>query len=172
MGEAFNTIDLERLALRPGEARRLDLDVEPAGLALGGQDYGFERGFVPARVDISRTSSGHAMRLRFSASLTGPCMRCLADSLFAVEIDAREVDQPGTGDEELASPYVHEGELDVGAWAHDALALELPVALLCRPDCPGLCPVCGVSLNEVDQATHKHDEAPDPRWAKLRELLD
>ena len=88
----------------------------------------------------------------------------------AVEVDAREVDQPGTDDEELRSPYVTEGELDLAAWAHDALALALPQQLLCRPDAPGLCPVCGESLNDADPGAHDHPREPDPRWAKLREL--
>ena len=83
-------------------------------------------------------------------------------------IDAREVDQPG--DEELLSPYVSEGELDLGHWARDAVALAMPERILCRPDCAGLCPVCGVSLNDADPAEHEHGGGADPRWAKLREL--
>ena len=50
------------------------------------------------------------------------------------------------------------------------LRLALPFQLLCRPDCKGLCPVCGVSLNDADPAEHEHGAEPDPRWAKLREL--
>ena len=80
-------------------------------------------------LDVSRTtSSGWAMRLRFEAGLQGPCMRCLdpADLTFAV--DAREVSVPGGGDE-LQSPYVGaDDELDLEAWARDALALALPGA--------------------------------------------
>jgi uncharacterized protein len=65
---------------------------------------------------------------------------------------------------------VTEGELDVAAWAHDALVLALPAQLLCRPDCRGLCPVCGAPLNDADPADHRHAAAGDPRWAKLSEL--
>jgi uncharacterized protein len=85
-----------------------------------------------------------------------------------VEIDAREVDQPGGGDE-LSSPYVAREELDLAAWAHDALALGLPDQLLCREDCAGLCPECGADLNDAGPE-HRHEAALDPRWAKLREL--
>ncbi len=170
MPAPFNTIDLTTLALKPGEASRVEVELVPAGFALGGEDYAFEPRTLPARLDISRTAAGHALRLRASATLAGPCMRCLEAATFPVEIDAREVEQPGTGDEELISPYVHEAELDVGAWAHDAIALALPQSLLCRPDCAGLCPECGVSLNDLDPETHIHEKAPDPRWAKLREL--
>ena len=70
-------------------------------------------------------------------------MRCLEDAGDAVEVDAREVDQPGDGDEELRSPYVDDSVLDLRAWARDALALALPTQIFCREDCPGLCAVCG-----------------------------
>ena len=170
MPAPFNTIDLATLALKPGEGTRLDVDLVPEGFELGGESYPFAERTVPARLEISRTAAGHAMRLRLAASLAGPCMRCLEAATFQIDVDAREVDQPATRDEELQSPYVDEDVLDLAAWAHDAIALALPQAMLCRPDCAGLCPECGVSLNEVDPETHVHERAPDPRWAKLREL--
>jgi uncharacterized protein len=95
-------------------------------------------------------------------------MRCLEPAEPVVEIEAREISQPGGG-EDLDSPYVEEGILAIVAWAHDALALTLPGAVLCRPDCAGLCPVCGVDLNVVGP-DHSHPAEPDPRWAKLSEL--
>jgi uncharacterized protein len=66
------------------------------------------------------------------------------------------------------SEYVHDDALDVGAWARDALALQLPAKILHAPDCAGLCPVCGKDLNDE---SHTHEElAADPRWAALDEL--
>ena len=113
------------------------------------------------------THGGYALRLRFSAALAGPCMRCLEPGALSVTVDAREVDQAGGG-EELSSPYVDGEELDVAAWARDAYALALPNQILCREDCVGLCPECGANLNE--DPDHAHEQPPDPRWAKLREL--
>jgi uncharacterized protein len=170
MAAAYHSIDLTRFALSPGEGRRLDVDSDPGELELGGQRYAVAGDSVAARLDISRTAAGYAIRMRFLAHVDGPCMRCLEDAEVAVEVDAREVDQPRTADEELRSPYVTEGELDLSSWAHDALVLALPFQLLCRPECKGLCGVCGVSLNDVDPAEHDHGRAPDPRWEKLREL--
>jgi uncharacterized protein len=164
------TIDLARLALSHGEGRRLELPLRPGTLELGGQTYASADPEVPARLDVSRTNSGYAFRLRFPVRLQGPCMRCLADAHTELEIDAREVDQERTGDEELRSPYVEETELDLGRWAHDAMALALPAQILCRPECAGLCPICGESLNDAAPGAHDHESAPDPRWAKLREL--
>jgi uncharacterized protein len=167
---AYNSIDLARLALSPGEGRRLEVEIDPGELELGGERYAFMPGGEGARLEISRTAAGHALRLVFACELAGPCMRCLEAARVAVEVEAREVDQPSTGDEELASPYVDAEQLDLANWAHDALALALPEKLLCGPDCAGLCPVCGVSLNEADPADHRHETGGDPRWQKLREL--
>jgi uncharacterized protein len=95
-------------------------------------------------------------------------MRCLEPADAAYEVDAREISQPGAG-EQLDSPYVEDGTLDLAAWSHDALALILPRAILCREDCAGLCPVCGANLN-LAESDHHHEPEPDPRWAKLSEV--
>ena len=170
MAPIAHTLDLAGLGLSPGQGRRLELSVTPGRLLAGADELAAVQGAVPARLDVSRMASGHAMRLRFAAPIEGPCVRCIEPAKVRVEVDAREVDRPGTDDEELASPYVSGDELDLAAWAHDSLALALPPQVLCRPDCAGLCPVCGESLNDADPRRHEHQREPDPRWAKLREL--
>jgi uncharacterized protein len=95
-------------------------------------------------------------------------MRCLETAGPVVEVDAHEVDQPGGG-EELRSPYLAGEELDVHAWARDALALALPTQIVCDEECRGLCPVCGENLNQAAPG-HAHEPEPNPRWAKLSEL--
>ena len=169
MPQRTDSFELAPLGLRSGDGRRHDLHVGLAPFHYGGKPYAVEPALLPVRLDVSRTTgNGYALRLRFEATLRGPCMRCLepASPLFAV--DAREVNQPGGG-EELASPYLDaDAELDLARWARDALALELPAQLACRPDCAGLCGQCGANLNEEPE--HRHEAAPDPRWAKLGEL--
>jgi uncharacterized protein len=164
------TIDLASLALAHGQGVRLEVPVWLEPLEVGGQTYAPPAGALETSLDVSRPSNGHAFRLRFPLRVTGPCVRCLEDAAVEVEIDAREVDQADTEDEELRSPYVVEDELDLGRWAHDAAILALPNQILCGPECAGLCPVCGESLNDADPAAHAHDSGGDPRWAKLREL--
>lgn len=164
-----DTFDLAGLHLTPGEGRHLDLDVAIEPFSLGGQRYEVGPALIPTRLDVSRTTGqGYALRLRFDATLSGPCMRCLEPAAPLFSVDAREVSQPGESDE-LTSPYVERSELDLHAWARDALALALPTKLLCRPDCAGLCPVCGENLN-LAESSHAHEREPDPRWAKLSEL--
>lgn len=164
-----DAFDLGGLRLHAGEGRRLDLNVAIEPFTLGGERYPVEPELVPARLEISRTTGrGYALRLRFEASVDGPCMRCLEPAAPVFAIDAREVSQPGEG-EELESPYVEHEIVDLHAWARDALALALPATVLCRPECAGLCSVCGANLNTAGP-DHAHERGPDPRWSKLSEL--
>jgi len=170
MPQRTDVFDLQRLGLTSGEGRRLELHVRVEPFSFGGQTYAADPDVVPVRLDVSRTTgSGWALRLRYSVAVVGPCVRCLEPAEPRFEIDAREVEQPGAGDDELSSPYVNaEGALDVAAWARDALALTLPAQITCRPECAGLCAQCGANLNEDPE--HGHDVAPDARWAKLSEI--
>ncbi|HMD57000.1 MAG TPA: DUF177 domain-containing protein [Solirubrobacteraceae bacterium] len=166
--------DLAGLRLSAGEGRRLSLQTTIEPIVLGSETYAAEPERVPVQLEVSRMmGGGYALLLRFSAAVAGPCMRCLKDASPTVEVVAREVDRPGgrgaQGDAELESPYVHDETLDLGAWARDAFALAMPPKVLCREDCLGLCPVCATDLNEAGPE-HHHERAPDPRWAKLREL--
>jgi len=170
MVHATTIIDLARLSLSHGEGKRFDAPVRIEPLEMGGQAYSPTPASPTVRLDISRPSGGYAFRLRFPLRLDGPCMRCLSSAAVDLKIDAREVDQQDTEDEELLSPYVVDDELDIGRWAHDAAALAIPARLLCRPDCAGLCPVCGESLNDADPESHRHDSGVDPRWDKLKDL--
>jgi uncharacterized protein len=164
-----DVFELEPLGLRSGEGRRLELHVRGEDLKYGGQSYAVAPAPMPVVLDISRMAhGGYALRLRFSAALDGPCMRCLEPAHPSIEVDVREVNVPNGGDE-LSSPYVDEAsDLDLRSWARDALALTVPDQILHDPDCAGLCPECGANLNE--DPDHAHEKEPDPRWAALREL--
>jgi uncharacterized protein len=170
VAQRADSIDLARIAPSAGDGKRLELDVVPGELRYGDVTYGVEGETTSARLEVSRTGAGYALHLRFAALVGGACVRCLEHASSRLEVDAREVEQPGSADDELRSPYVEGDELDIRGWAHDALALAMPGQFLCRPDCAGLCPVCGGSLNDADPADHEHGRTSDPRWDKLREL--
>ena len=127
--------DLGGLRLGVGEGRRIELSVPLEPLELGGERYEIEPERVPVQLEVSRmTGSGYALRLRLHAALTGQCMRCLKAASPRVEVEAREVDRPGGG-EELESPYVDGEKLDLAAWARDAFArthAELPLDIAAR----------------------------------------
>jgi uncharacterized protein len=161
--------DLAGLRLTAGEGRRLTLSVPIEPLELGSERYRADPALVPVELSVSRmTGGGYALRIEFSTAVSGPCMRCLQPAAPAVDVEAREVDRPGSG-EELESPYVHDETLDLASWVRDAFALAIPAKILCREDCAGLCPVCAADLNTAGPE-HHHESEPDPRWAKLSEL--
>ncbi len=157
------------MRLRSGEGRKLMLDVAIEPFTLAADTYVVTPAVIPLRLDVSRTTGqGYALRLRFEATLEGPCMRCLEPAAPVLAVDSREVSIPGETDE-LDSPYVESEVLALSEWAREALALVLPPKVLCGEDCAGLCAVCGINLQTVG-AEHRHEAEPDPRWAKLAEL--
>lgn len=170
MPQRTDTFDLGRLGLTSGQGRTVELHATLAAVVFGNDSYAASPDPVPVRLDISRTTgAGWALRLRFTAQLDGPCFRCLKAASPTFEVDLREVHQPGAG-EELQSPYMREDddELDLLRWVRDGLQLSLPAQITCASDCRGLCPQCGVDLNE--DPDHEHEREPDPRWAKLSEI--
>lgn len=138
---------------------------------LGGEAYTPSSPVAAAELVVQRAASGDVYRLQLETALHGPCMRCLVPAVAPIAVDAREYEasDPAAG-EELRTEYVRDGELDLARWARDAIADELSDQILCRPDCLGLCPVCGVDLN---LEPHEHEvSTTDPRWSALEALRD
>ena len=104
--QSSTIIDLGRFSLSYGDGKRLDLPVSIGPVELGGQTYLLSPESTQVRLDISRPAHGYAFRMRFPIRVDGPCMRCLEQAGVTAEVDAREVDQRDTDDEELHSPYV------------------------------------------------------------------
>ena len=166
----MTSFSLRQVKLRPGEQFRDELEVELPAFEFGGQRYVPVPEQVPAMFEVTRAKTGTVFTLEFTARLHGPCYRCLGDAVLDVPIKAREYQAEDPEDEQMTTPYIEGFNLDVSAWARDAVALALPDKILCRPDCAGLCPICGKNLNDEP---HDHDEeTPDPRWAALEALRD
>jgi uncharacterized protein len=161
---------LRSLRLRPGEEHREEKEIALEAISLGGQCYLPVPDKVKGELVVSRAQTGTVFELRFKTRLHGPCYRCLADAVVDVGVAGREYQAASPESDELSTPYLENEQLDLSAWARDALVLELPGKILCRPDCAGLCPVCGRDLN-VDPHAHD-DEELDSRWAALSELKD
>ncbi len=166
----MTTFNLRTLKLRPGEGYRDTLPLELEPFELGGERYVLVPERQAAALSIARTSSGMVLELAFQADLAGPCFRCLDEAAVRLSVRAREYHEPGAASEELRTPYVDEGRLDLARWARDALALELPGKILCKEECTGLCAGCGANLNAGSCSCQP--PAPDPRLSQLAELRD
>jgi uncharacterized protein len=164
------SFSLSQLKLRPGEEHRDELEVELPAFEFGGERYVPVPEKVRTELVVTRANTGVVFSLALAARLHGPCYRCLGDAVLDVPIRAREYQATDPEDEQMTTPYVVANRLDVSAWARDAVALALPDKILCRPDCAGLCPVCGKNLNE-EPHTHAEEQA-DPRWAALETLRE
>jgi len=166
----MTTFDLRSLRLRSGDQAHERVEIELRSLVLAGQEYEPRPNPAPAELAVTRASSGTVLELAFAVSLHGPCFRCLADAELPLSLRLREYQATKPQSEDDRSEYVDDDRVDLSAWARDAVALALPDQILCRPDCAGLCPVCGKDLNAEP---HEHeDERLDPRWAALEALRE
>jgi uncharacterized protein len=133
---------------------------------------------IDGRVHLARTNRGLIVDGDFSTSLALECVRCLRDIEVPIEVEIQEEALPtidfhsgqpvglAEGDDEDILRLTDHHELDLERTVRDAIILAEPIAPLDRDDCPGLCVVCGLPLDEGD---HDHeDEDIDPRLEALR----
>src|ERR1044072_6435188 len=99
MAQRTEIFDLGQLRIASGEGRRLELAVPVEDFDFGGQRYAIPGGCVGAVLDVSHDTNGYALRLRFETTLDGPCMRCLEPAERTLQLDVREADQPGGGED-------------------------------------------------------------------------
>jgi DUF177 domain-containing protein len=105
------------------------------------------------------------------APVTGECARCLDPLQQQVEVRCQELFGYSPDADPDAEGYSLDGDLlDFEPALRDALVLALPMAPLCREDCPGLCAECGVQLAKAGPE-HSHGPALDPRWAGLQKAV-
>ena len=165
----MTVFDLRNIRVRSGEEHREAVEVAIAPIELGGERYVAVPEKVPARA--LRHPRLHRHRPRAPA-LCAPARAVRAlprrtpSSTRRLRLSEYQATSPDT--DELTTPYLVDDRLDLSAWARDALILALPDKILCRPDCAGLCPVCGRDLNR-EPHVHEEEEA-DPRWAALQQL--
>ena len=156
----------------PGAER----DYEVAGVHIDlGEDLRLAEP-IEGRVRLIRTNRGILATADLSAALALECSRCLRDIAHGVEARFQEEYLPAldlatgrplpTDDEPDVARLSDHHELDLETPVREAIQLAEPIAPLCRPDCPGLCIVCG---GRLDEGTHDHpDEDIDPRLEALR----
>ena len=131
---------------------------------------------ISGHVRLIHTNRGVLAQARLQTALATECVRCLRPTTAPLDLRIDDEFLPSrdltTGkpvpvDEEpeaLRLTDHHELDLERSVW--DAISLAEPIAPLDRPDCPGLCPTCGLPL---DEGVHDHpDDDIDPRLEALR----
>jgi DUF177 domain-containing protein len=136
---------------------------------------------INGEVRLSRTGRSVLARAHLSTAIEGYCSRCLKSVVAPIDVDIEEVAVPSIdidtglpvadGDLPDALRLDDHHELDLAEPVREAISLAEPITLLCREACRGLCPTCGVDLNNVTDHSHT-EEAIDPRLAALAEWRD
>ena len=162
----------------PGATRALSraVPVDEFGQDSWGPAEGAFRSDIELDVDLEAVVEGILVRGRVGAELRLPCARCLVPQDVRVDSDVAElfVDPTKRDDDEDAEDPGYEliddrTAIDLSIMVRDALLIDLPVRVLCREDCQGLCEECGADLN-LEDCGHDREPGPDPRWAKLADL--
>lgn len=136
---------------------RLEPDLELANLA------GIAR--------FTRTPQGLFGQIKMHATIQGECSRCLTPCPQPLDIDFAELyafSQRSVTQSELVLP--EDGKIDLAPLVREYMLLEVPLTTLCKSDCKGLCPTCGVNRNEKE-CDHGAEDS-DPRLSVLKSLLD
>lgn len=131
---------------------------------------------IDGAVRLSRTNRGIVADARLTTSLAGECARCLRPMTTPIDIRIEEEFLPSldlasgrplsTADEPDVLRLTDHHEVDLEGPIRDAISLAEPIAPRDRPDCPGLCLVCG---DPLDEGNHDHpDDDWDPRMEALR----
>jgi uncharacterized protein len=163
----MRAIDVSDLLERPGSSRTVhvsepvpDLHTELAGVP---ED-------TPIEGDLTLESVVEGIYVTGSVGgrMTLVCARCLKSFERGFDVGVRELvaREAGPDDDYVIEPDL---TLDPEPMVRDAVVLDMPFSPLCRPDCLGLCEVCGGDRNLGECPGH---ETTDPRWAALEVLLD
>lgn len=167
------TLNIARLGRRPGAVLSVH-DTVPCPSRIGLELISIERG-APLDLDlrVESVSEGVLVTGTLAAPITGECARCLTAFSGRVTVVLTElfaypdsVTEATTEEDEVG--HVIGDIVDLEQPIIDAVGMELPFSPVCRPDCPGLCPQCGVALATAEP-DHYHHQI-DPRWAKLSDI--
>lgn len=162
-------IDVRDLLGKPGASRTVGIrgTVEDLGTELA-----MLRTDVPVTGELLLESvvEGILVSGRLHGVLALRCARCLVEFESPADVEVSELFTltPATDDPDVYR-LDPEGVLDPAQMVRDAFGLELPFSPLHRPDCGGICGVCGGDRN-LGECPGNHDEI-DPRWSRLELAL-
>ena len=117
-----------------------------------------------------------------NTELSVACSRCLSDFICVVKSVLRVHFIPRSENNSMANEielteldveqeYYEGGQIDLSNAARDLILLSLPQVILCQQDCLGLCPDCGINLNN-NKCECKNEGSFDPRFSILQKLKD
>ena len=162
----MRAIDVRDLLDTPGAAKTVEVGETVSGLHTELADVPDDAP-LQGTLRLESVIEGIYVRGSVAGLFVMRCARCLKEFRrdFDVAMNEVYVREPGPEDDyTLASDLT----LDPEPMVRDAVVLEMPFSPLCKPDCLGLCPVCGGDRNLGECPGH---DASDPRWGALEGLF-
>jgi uncharacterized protein len=138
---------------------------------IGVSDLGNPEAPVEVKLIVHQQGDDLLVQGKLHAVTSLVCDRCLSSTSlpiegeFSVWLVTELVPESNDGEEELISFPAHQKEVDISDIISRTIYLELPKKTLCREDCQGLCPVCGIDLNQ--NTCDCKSEEMDERWSAL-----
>ena len=158
-------VNILELIRRPGTYKDLDVEVPTTEFAFGDPRIDDSRD-VHAELHVESATGGIVVNGVVTAEARGQCSRCLADLGLSISSDVDEIYQRVPENDDV---YPLEGDqLDLRPMVRETVLLAIPEAPLCSPACKGLCPVCGVDLNQATCGCSR--PTADDRWSVLDQL--
>lgn len=156
-----------------GKDRRESLLFEPETVSYMGEEYDIlEKS--PIQLTLSNVGTGKVLvDGKLTLCLDMPCDRCLKSVKVPLTVNfMQEVYAPDAlpQEEQDAQSFVEGYELDVEALVKSEILVNMPVKVLCKPDCKGICKVCGHDLNEGECGCDTF--VPDPRMAAIKDIFN
>lgn len=133
-------------------------------------------GSLQVKVKVSKASDKFLVQGTISGGIRVRCDRCLVpfhgnvDSQFHVYLmaprEGSDQEEIELLDEDLEVDFVRGNEVDLGDMVREQIYLSLPMRSICNENCRGLCPACGVNLNETTCLCRKEER--QSAFSKLR----
>jgi uncharacterized protein len=161
-------VDVAELLKKPGEEILFSGPVQLDPVRLGQEQIEFEGPFA---VGVRLSNAGQGVLIKGSAdgSLRLQCSRCLEWFAHPVRLEIDEVAVARDDARKDGLFPIEEKKIDLVPVVYENALLAVPIKPLHRPDCAGLCAVCGKNLNE-EPHTHETEEI-DERLAPLKDFF-
>jgi len=170
-------IDIRELRER-GEPLTVEADFDESRLKISSLIASLTK---PAHARLRVSASGERVRVggQMQAELQVTCSRCLKQSPFKVDkkvdleywpdpVVEKEGEEIALSYDELSIGFYRDEVLDLSGVISEQIVLDIPMKPVCEEACKGLCPQCGVNLNEA--TCDCKFETVDPRLAALKDL--
>ncbi len=159
-------VNVAELLRRPGSTRPLEIAATATDVGIEDDPRFDDAAEIRVALVLESLSNGIVVHGTVNVPWQGTCRRCLTKSRGEVEGEVRELYQLTITDPEAFE--IVGDQIDLRQLVREVAVLDAPANPVCRADCAGLCPVCGIDRNQTSCSCAV--ESVDPRWDALSDF--